>query len=127
MQLYNTCTFLDLLKFLMAVEALGITLGALSVFGPIFNAGEDLHRGFQLTRSFGEDYKFIQRRLDCQYARLEQILERRVGDLPEDEQSAPDARVIQLLAEMKRHYEVCQQLMQHHGKSTVFHLHSQHT
>ena len=110
----------------MAVEALGITLGALSVFAPIFNAGEDLHRGFQLTRSFGEDYKFIQRRLDCQYARLEQILERRVGDLPEEEQSTPDPRVIQLLAEMKKHYEDCQRLMQHHGKSTILHLNSQH-
>ena len=110
----------------MAVEALGITLGALSVFAPIFNAGEDLRRGFQLTRSFGEDYKFIQRRIDCQYARLEQILERRVGDLPEEEQSRPDPKVIQLLAEMKKHYEHCQRLMEHHGKSTILPLNSQH-
>ena len=111
----------------MAVESLGLTLGALSLFAPIFNAGEDLHRGFQLTRSFGEDYKLIQRRLDCQYARLEQILERRVGKLPEEEQGIPDPKVIELLAEMKKHYEDCQRLMQHHGKSTSFHLNSQHT
>ena len=106
----------------MAVEGLGLTLGALSVFAPIFNAGEDLHRGFKLTRSFGEDYKIIQRLLDGQYARLERTLERRVGDLPEQEQSLRP-----LLAEMKKHYEECQQLMQHHGKSTGLHLGSQHT
>lgn len=111
----------------MAVEALGITLGALSVFAPIFNAGEDLHRGFVLTRSFGEDYKVIQRQLDVQYARLERTLERRVGDLPEQEQSISDHKVIQLLAEMKKYYEDCQRLMQHHGKSTVFHQDFQYT
>ena len=111
----------------MAVEALGLTLGALSVFAPIFNAGEDLARGFELTRSFGEDYKVIQRQLDVQYARLERTLERRVGDLPEREQSMPDPKVIQLLAEMKKHYEDRQRLMQHHGKCTVFHQDLQHT
>ena len=110
----------------MAVEALGLTLGALSVFAPIFHAGEDLHRGFELTRSFGEDYKIIQRQLDLQYARLERTLKRQVGDLPEQEQSMRDPKVVELLAEMKKHYEDCQRLMQRHGKSTVFHLDSQH-
>ena len=103
----------------MAVEALGLTLGALSVFAPIFNAGEGLRRGFELTRSFGQDYKVIQRQLDLQYARLERTLERRVGDLPEQEQSRPDPKVIQLLAEMKKYYEECQRLMQYHGKSSL--------
>lgn len=111
----------------MAVEALGLTLGALSIFGPMITAGEDLHRGFRLNRSFGEDYKIIQRRIDLQYARLEQTLQRPVGELPEREQSTREPRVIQLLAEMKKHYEDCQRLMQHHGKSKVFHMDSQHT
>ena len=63
-------------------DPVGITLGAVALFAPIFNAYERFYKEYTLTREFGDDYILIQLSLDAQYARLQQISRRRFKDLP---------------------------------------------
>jgi hypothetical protein len=60
------------------VEPVGTTLAALGLLQPVFMTCRSLHRDYQLTQSFGDDFDIAQRRLSIQYARFEGMSQRKL-------------------------------------------------
>lgn len=100
------------------MEPVSTTLGAVVLFEPFFNACKSIRHDYRLTQTFGEDYLVVQRHIDTQYARLEQLSKRPVRDLPgyerinvRNEDDPTTKRIISLLAEMKEHSDQCTELI----------------
>ena len=100
------------------MEPVSTTLGTVALFAPFFNACKSIRRDYRLTQTFGEDYLVVQRHIDTQYARLEQLSKRPVRDLAgherinvQNEDDPTMKKMISLLAEMREHSDACTELI----------------
>ncbi len=108
---------------LAAMDPLGTSLGTVALFAPLFTACKSIRDNYRLTQTFGEDYLVVQRHIETQYARLEQLSKRPVRDLAghervnvQDENDPTTRKLISLLAEMKKHSDQCTELiLRYHG------------
>lgn len=65
-------------------EPVSLTLAALSLLDPAIKACRKAYGTYNLTRSFGEHYVSVQRRLEGEKARLEVALETELAFKPGD-------------------------------------------
>lgn len=109
------------------MDPLGTTLGAVALIAPFFNACKKLSHVHRLTQTFGEDYLVVQRRIETQNARLEQLAKRPLRDLVsskgidvQDPNDPTMKKLMSLLAEMKKYSDECEKLIKrYHGTYTL--------
>jgi hypothetical protein len=63
------------------VEPVSVTLGAVALLFPIYDACDRLYHGYKLTRSYGDDFEIVQLKLQMQFCRLDVTAKRKVIDL----------------------------------------------
>lgn len=99
------------------IEPVGVTLGAIALLFPIYDACDRLHHGYSLTRSFGPDFQVVQFELEMQWCRLDVTSRRRLTDLENpfqtDDAEHPQTRsVIKALSLIKKQFELSNKLIE---------------
>lgn len=108
------------------VDLVGVTLGAVALLFPIYDACDRLYHGYQLTRSFGDDFAIVQLELEMQYCRLDVTARRRVIDLENpidvnDPEHATTKTVIKALTTIRLQFELANKLMEKYIKKGIVH------
>ncbi|KAL8689206.1 MAG: hypothetical protein Q9218_005071 [Villophora microphyllina] len=104
------------------VEPVGLTLGAIGLLFPIYQACERLHRGYKLTQAFGDDWQIIQLRLDMHYSRLESTTTTSVPSLKEfanpgdvyNKDHPTTSIILRTLSTIKKQFEAVHKLNEHY-------------
>jgi len=107
------------------VEPIGITLGAVGLLAPIYDACSRLYHTYKLTESFGSDFQVAELQLRMQYCRLDVTSRKRLLDLenPIDSDNAKHAStqvVIEVLSLIKSQFELSSKLIRKYDKSGTF-------
>lgn len=100
------------------VEPVSVTLAALALLDPAIRSVRKAYGVYRLTKSFGEHYTSVQRRLDGEQARLETSLDTNLA-------SMPDKKVLteinEHLGHLRNNFQACQGLIAsidgHKGRS----------
>jgi hypothetical protein len=112
------------------VDPVGITLGAVALLFPIYDACDRIYHGYQLTRSYSDDFALVQLELEFEYCCFNVTAQRRVIDLEKpidinDPENENTKTVIKALSNIKRQFALANVLMEKYakqGKYTIFSL-----
>lgn len=107
-------------------EPVSLTIGSVGLFLKLFELCDTLYHAYKVTRAFGTDFEAVQIQLEMQWVRLDMLRYRRLNQLreeldPDDENHRVTSVVLQHLAQMKRHFQTCNELMQKYdGEGKAF-------
>lgn len=90
------------------VEPVSVTLAALALLDPAIRSVREAYSVYKLTRSFGEHYASVQRKLDAEQARLELSLEVNLAFMPDNEMVS---EIKTHLGHLRTHFQACQDMI----------------
>ncbi|KAH6702893.1 hypothetical protein BKA61DRAFT_198202 [Leptodontidium sp. MPI-SDFR-AT-0119] len=103
------------------MEPIGVTLGAIALLCPIYNACNQLYHGYSLTRAFGSDFLMNQFELEMQWCRLDVTSRRRLIDLETplqlgNTEHSQTQTIVRALSLIKNQFELANTLMKKYAK-----------
>lgn len=106
------------------VEPVGVTLGALGLILPLYEAANSVYKGIQVTRRFGLDFAVVQVELQIQFFRLSTSVTRLKPSadqtIASDSSGEVQQLVIRCIEVLKTRFQQCYQLTRRYaddGKS----------